>query len=357
MNRPGPWVTAAAVVCLSCFSDSCLAQQVGASVRFDEINRYIQQRSVKIYGTGGMRQLEAYQSGILISNEGHVATVSSVVLDRDEATVILGDGRRYIASVVGVDPLTDIAVLKLASDENEFPAIDLAAASTYTHDAYPGMRVLAFSNLYNVATGQEPVSVQHGVLTTVAPLEARRGAFASNFRDDVYIVDAATNNPGAAGGLLTDAAGHPLGMLGKELRSELTGGWLNFALPLPIVDASVERILSGSAAAARVTEAATPKHPATLATLGLYLVPSVVPRTPPYVDHVTPDSAAANAGIEPDDLVVAVASVITGTTADVDRTLSRTDMNSAIAITLLRGNKLIDVELPPTEPASEKDQP
>ena len=92
--------------------------------------------------------------------------------------------------------------------------------------------MLAFSNLFGIATGDEPVSMLHGVVSAVAPLDARRGAFATNFRGDVYVVDAAANNPGAAGGALTDSQGRLLGMLGKELRSSLTGTWLNYALPV-----------------------------------------------------------------------------------------------------------------------------
>src|SRR5690606_29271552 len=68
---------------------------------FNDVNRYVQERCVKIYGAGGLRQLEAYQSGFLVSAEGHIATASSLVLDRDQATVLLSDGRKFQADVVG----------------------------------------------------------------------------------------------------------------------------------------------------------------------------------------------------------------------------------------------------------------
>lgn len=334
-------VAACAFIFVVGFGSNCFARGAG----FDQANLYAQQRSVKIYGAGGMRQLEAYQSGMLVSPQGHIATVSSVVLDRDEVAVILGDGRRYMASVVGTDPFTDIAVLKLNADDDDFPAVDLTEAS----DPFIGLQVLAFSNLYNVATGDEPVSVQHGVLSSIAPLEARRGAFATRFRDDVYILDAATNNPGAAGGLLTDGSGQPLGMLGKELRSELTGSWLNYALPLEVVASSVERVLTGDAAAMQTQATKLPDSPATFAALGFHLVPDVVPRTPPYVDHVVVNSPAAQAGIEPDDLVVGIDSVITGTAAEVQSTLSRLESDATVAVTLLRGSSLLEVELTPAD--------
>ena len=55
--------------------------------------RQAQRRIVKIYGAGGVRGLEAYQSGVLISPEGHVLTALSYVLDSDQLTVVLDDVR------------------------------------------------------------------------------------------------------------------------------------------------------------------------------------------------------------------------------------------------------------------------
>ncbi len=193
-----------------------------------DVARNVQPKVVKLYGAGGLRGLEAYQSGILISGKGHVLTVWSYVLDADEVTVVLNDGRHFSAKYVASDPITEIALLKFDPGGEEVPHFDLATAVK----AEPGARVLAFSNLFGIAVGNEPVSMLHGVISSVAPLEARRGAFGTNYHGDVYVVDAAANNPGAAGGALTDAQGRLLGMLGKELRSKLSGTWLNYALPV-----------------------------------------------------------------------------------------------------------------------------
>ncbi|QDU56055.1 S1C family serine protease [Aeoliella mucimassa] len=322
-------------------SSPLLAQSPDRPTTFAEVNRYAQQRSVKIYGAGGLQQLEAYQSGAIVSAEGHVVTVASVVLDQDSATVVLATGERLEGTVVGVDPMMDVAVLKLESDEQELPYFDLAARPL----PYEGMRVLAYSNLYNVATGDEPVSVLHGVLSVIAPLEARRGAFASRYRGDVYIVDAATNNPGAPGGMLLDASGQPLGMIGKELKSELTGAWLNYALPWELVSDSVERILNGELGQSIADDLEPLENAATLSLLGFHLVPNVVPRTPPYVDTIVPESPAAVAGLAPDDLVISIAGMRTGTRDDVEQALQQVPNNQPVRITLLRGNMLLDVEL------------
>ena len=335
-----------AVVLLSIQSPTVVAQSLDT---FADVNRYAQERSVKIYGAGGLAQLEAYQSGCLVSADGHVATVASVVLDQDFAMVHLAGGLRVRGEVVGVDPLMDIALLKLATDDGEYPYFDLSAPPP---DAIEGTRILAFSNLYNVATGGEPVSVLHGVVTAIAPLEARRGAFATRYRGEVYIVDAATNNPGAAGGVVVDYGGRPLGMIGKEVRSELTGAWLNYVLPWNRVAESANRILSGELGTLPDGTADLPENPLTFASLGLRLVPSVVPRTPPYVDVIAFDSPAADAGIEPDDLLIAVGGMRTGTHADVQQALRRLPDDQPVAVTLLRGNRLIELEIAPNAEVS-----
>ncbi|HZN34348.1 MAG TPA: trypsin-like peptidase domain-containing protein, partial [Pirellulaceae bacterium] len=87
-----------------------------AQASFAEVAAQTQPKIVKIFGAGGLRSLEAYQSGFLISAEGHILTVWSYVLDSDGVTVYLSDGRKLTATVVGMDPRTEIAVLKIDAD-------------------------------------------------------------------------------------------------------------------------------------------------------------------------------------------------------------------------------------------------
>lgn len=333
----------AVVLSISLLPEAQSAALHGAQ-NFASVNRAVQERSVKIYGAGGLEQLEAYQSGFLISKEGHIATVSSLVLDRDEATVLLADGRRYTAVVVGTDPVTEIALLKIEADEEGLPYFQLDSASIAPRE---GQRILAFSNLYNVATGDEPVSVLQGVIAAIAPLQARRGAFSTRYRGEVLVLDAPTNNPGAAGGVLVDFQGKLLGMLGKEVRSELTGTWLNYALPLPQVAESLERIRSGQLPPAGSLSDEFPESPATFASLGFRLVPNVVSRTPPYVDEVISDSPAAKGGMRPDDLVVAIGPTVISSCQEATRALRRVPDDQPVTISLLRGDRLLEVELTP----------
>jgi S1-C subfamily serine protease len=326
---------------------ACLLAGAGASRASDgaaslvTIARQVQPKVVKIYGAGGLRGLEAYQSGLIISGKGHVLTVWSYVLDADEVTVVLDDGRHFTAQFVASDPLTEIALLKFDSGDEEVPHFELAKAAT----AEPGARVLAFSNLFGIAVGNEPVSMLHGVISTVAPLDARRGAFSTNFRGEVYVVDAAANNPGAAGGALTDSQGRLLGMLGKELRSNLSGTWLNYALPVAAFAPTVDDMIAGRFTPAELTEVDRPSNPLALSALGIVLVPDVVTRTPPYVDRVIPNSPAAVAGLRPDDLVIMIDTQVASSCREANRLTERLEHDAAVRLAVLRGEQFLEFTL------------
>src|SRR3954468_3307341 len=341
---------ATALVCLIIGALEARASDGAAS--FAEVARQVQPKVVKIYGAGGVRGLEHYQSGILISDKGHVLTVSSYVLDSDEVTVVLDDGRRYTAQQLAADPLTDIAVLKFDSSGDEIPHFDLSAATAVE----PGTRVLAFSNLFGIAAGDEPVSMLHGVVSAVAPLEARRGSFTTNFHGNVYVVDASANNPGAAGGALTDSKGRLIGMLGKELRSNLTDSWLSYALPVRAFAPTVEDILAGRFTPAELKEVDRPTNPLSLAALGIVLVPDVVPRTPPYIDRVVPNSPAASAGLRPDDLLVMIDSQVASSCRQAVQLIERLEHDATVRVGILRGEQFLEVTLKvkPAEPAAKQ---
>ena len=114
--------------------------------------------TVKIFGSGGLRGLEAHQSGILISSEGHVLTAWSYVLD-SQSTVMTNEGERFECKLLGYDAKLEIAIVKV--DAAGLPYVRLATAV----NASVATPVLALSNCYGVATGDEPFSVQRGVIS------------------------------------------------------------------------------------------------------------------------------------------------------------------------------------------------
>ena len=310
----------------------------------------VQPKVVKIYGSGGLRGLEAYQSGILISAEGHVLTAWSYVLDSEEFLfVVLDDGQRFPAKLVGHDPTLEIAVLKV--DGHDLPHFDLKQSV----ELQVGQGVLAFSNLFGVATGAEGVSVQSGRVSARTKLTARRGAFETLYRGPVFVIDAMTNNPGAAGGALTDRHGRLGGLLGKELRNSLTNVWLNYAIPVAELRPSVEAILAGKRLGRRRDDTAKKsEHPHSLARLGILLVPDLLAKTPPFVDHVQPGSAADRGGLKPDDLILFVNDHVADSITALKEELAYIDRIDPVRLTVQRGDELLIVELELTDEEAER---
>lgn len=305
---------------------------------FADVVADVQPKMVKIFGAGGLRGLQAYQSGFLISPDGHVLTAWSYVLDTDLITVTLADGRRLQGQLVGADPRIEIAVLKVPVQEVPYFSLDLAK------ELEIGDRVLAFSNLFGVAMGDEPASVQHGNVSMKTQLAARRGVFETPYEGPVYVLDAMTNNPGAAGGALTNLRGELAGILGKELRSSLNNTWLNYAVPIDQLTDSVEAILAGRTLPRSVDDQ-TPK-PAqawTLGLLGVRLVPNVLPNTPPFVDVVVSDSPAAGMGMQPDDLILFVNGRVASSRQNLLDELSFIDRIDPLNLTIQRGIELLEI--------------
>ncbi len=302
--------------------------------------RAVQPTMVKVYGAGGYRGLEAYQSGFLISAEGHILTAYSTVLDTPMLRVVLNDGRRLDAKMLGGDARLDVAVLKIEAEG--LPFLDLKAAI----DGEPGMRILALSNMFGVATGNEPVTVQHGVLSIVTDLDARRGTFEIPYTGRVYLLDVVTNNPGAAGGALITRDGRLLAMLGKELQNGRNSTWINYALPIRELQPSVDAIVAGERSVVG-QDLGRPKavKPLTPRDLGLVLVPDVVPRTPPYVDAVLANSAASKAGLRPDDLIVFLDDALVPSCRAIHDELQYRDRFEVVRLTVLRDRQLLEVEL------------
>jgi serine protease Do len=153
MSPASRWLFGA--VLLTC----CGLPASGAGESPQEVIAAAARKVVKIYGAGGLRGLEGYQSGILVSPDGRIATAASTVLDSDEIDCVLDDGRRFPAKLVGVDPRRELALL--AIDAEGLPAFTPVADER----AAPGTRVLALSNLFGVAVGDERVSAQRGVVS------------------------------------------------------------------------------------------------------------------------------------------------------------------------------------------------
>jgi S1-C subfamily serine protease len=323
-------------VCIFC--SSWFASRVHAQVGLPpSLVANVQKRLVKINGSGGIQGLESYQTGILISADGHVLTVWSYVLDSDRIKATLHDGRRYSAKVLNYDPRSEIAVLKI--DERDLPFFDLNKSKVPD----VGAMIVVGSNLFGVATGDEPVSVMRGVVQATTPLRARRGQFEVPYQDEVLIVDAITNNPGAAGGAVTDLDGNLIGMIGKEAECRLTDTWLNYAFLTSKLAPEIRALIDGNARP--IAKSRRPDEPMSLSLLGIQLVTNVVHRTPPFVDRVVAEQPAEAAGLRPDDLIVELNGEIVPTIDELVAKLSLVSRDSPVRLTIQRNGELKSLQI------------
>ncbi|MFN0198076.1 MAG: S1C family serine protease [Planctomycetaceae bacterium] len=315
---------------------------------------YVQPRMVKIFGSGkGIKGFYAYSTGFLVSAEGHIVTVWSYVLDSDEVTVVLNDGQRFSAKVVGAEPPLDLAVLKINAEVTQLPFFDLAQAE----HAEPGTRILAFSNMFKVATGDEPVSVMHGVIAARTTLSARRGRYETPYNGPVYILDAVTNNPGAGGGIIASRDGKLLAMIGKELKNSESNTWLNYAVPIQELQVAIDEIITGrfetpqdDGEKADVPVASLKYRPETW---GMILVPDVVSRTPAYIDALQPGSSAEAAGLKPDDLILFVNDRLVTSCRAFREAINRLEEGDTLKVVVRRGDQLITVEFAVSAPENQ----
>jgi serine protease Do len=354
------------------------AAPTSAADPFEKVCRDVNAKMVKVFGAGGFSRLNAFGSGVVISPEGHVLTVASPLIDTKgrELVVHLYDGRRMKAVVLAIEPELDVAVLKVVKDPAEplkplgleLAYFDIAEAAKRP-PAQPGDWVLGFSNQFEIALRDEPVSVQRGVIAAYAPLDARKGGFDFTYTGKVYVVDAITNNPGAAGGALTDRQGHLLGIIGRELQNNQTDTWINYAIPVNAsAEVTVKEMVNGKEQPKPVTlrlpevvekgmKAEYKAVPRTESPVrqrvytGITFVPNVLARTPAYVEAVEPGSPAATAGLQADDLIAFIDGRPVASINEFNAYLElRTKAGTTVQLDVRRKGMLLSVEMTLTAP-------
>jgi serine protease Do len=307
------------------------------------------QKVVKIYGAKGAG-IHGFQSGIIISPEGHILTALTSALQVDPIVVVLDNGRKYDARLSAADPVMEIALLKIPVSDLPFFDIDGKRGEL-------GTPVYAISNPFNIAQGNERATVQRGAIAALAQLSARRGVFETPYKGNIIVVDVTTNNPGSCGGALISAeSGELLGILGKELRNNENHSWLNFAIPTYVWDEPVrkmkEKMIAEGERIPIFTENWDRKVLIPEDTIkifqdwGILFVTSVSRRTPPFIDSVLPDSAAAKLGVLSDDLIVMVNGQLTASLAAVEYYIHQIPADKPVTLTIERDATLREVEFP-----------
>ncbi len=170
-------------------------------------------------GQGGGRQMKAppqhgLGSGVIISQDGYILTNNHVVEDADNIRVALNDGREFTAKVIGRDPKTDIAVVKI--DATNLPFMTTADSDK----AQVGDICLAIGNPFGI--GQ---TVTMGIVSATG-----RGGLGTDYED--FIQTDAAINPGNSGGALVDAEGRLIGINTAILSR--SGGYQGIGFAVPI---------------------------------------------------------------------------------------------------------------------------
>jgi serine protease DegQ len=169
-------------------------------------------------------------SGVIVSASGYVLTNHHVVEGADEIEVALHDGKKLLAKVVGSDPETDLAVLRVSAEN--LPAITFGSSDALR----VGDVVLAIGNPFNLG---------HTVTSGIVSALGRSGLGMATFEN--FIQTDAAINPGNSGGALVDAGGNLVGV--NTLIISRTGSALGigFAIPVSTAKMVLEQIVkSGS---------------------------------------------------------------------------------------------------------------
>jgi len=165
-------------------------------------------------------------SGVLVSSSGYVLTNHHVVEAADEIEVALADGRKLLAKVVGSDPDTDLAVLRVTAES--LPAITFGASESLR----VGDVVLTIGNPFNLG---------HTVTAGIVSALGRSGLGINTFEN--FIQTDAAINPGNSGGALIDASGNLVGINTAILSRTGNSMGIGFAIPVSTAKMVLDQIV------------------------------------------------------------------------------------------------------------------
>jgi serine protease DegQ len=275
-------------------------------------------------------------SGVIVSPEGILLTNNHVIAGATEIDVRLSDGREARAEVVGTDPETDLAVLRISMDR--LPAITLGRLEA----VQVGDVVLAIGNPFNV--GQ---TVTSGIVSALG----RQGLGLSTFENFVQ-TDAAIN-PGNSGGALVDVRGHLVG-INTAIFSRSGGSMgIGFAIPVDVAQQVMEGLLRDG----QVTRGWIGVEPRDL--------------TPEFAENfklpikegalitgVLQDGPASKGGMRPGDVVTSIGGRPVANTAELLNRVAALKPGSEASIDVQRGSQTVQVTLTvgqrPRQPANRR---
>jgi serine protease Do len=247
-------------------------------------------------GAGGQGQFQAEGSGVIYRSDGHIITNNHVVTDETSGepvsgiTVTLATGEQLDATIVGRDPLTDLAVIKVQ------PSGDLPAAQFVAGAPEVGEYAIAIGSPLGYENSVT-LGIVSGVSRSIEGVPGAEGVALSNL-----IQTDAPISPGNSGGALANASGEVIGINVAYLPPGQTGAVnIGFAIPSPTATSVADQIIETG----RVVHAymGVGTQPITPELQQLYNLPR---DSGLLIAEVAPNSPASDAGLQQGDIIVSV---------------------------------------------------
>jgi Do/DeqQ family serine protease len=266
-------------------------------------------------------------SGVIVSPEGYILTNNHVIEGAEEIEVTLSDSRRAIAQVIGTDPDTDLAILRITLDR--LPVITLGNSDA----AQVGDRVLAIGNPFGV--GQ---TVTSGIVSALGRNQLGINTFENFIQTDAAI------NPGNSGGALVDVNGSLLG-INTAIYSR-SGGNMGIGFAIPV--STARQVLEGIVRDGQVVRGWVGIEPMALTpelaeTFGLKATEGVL------VTGVLQNGPAAKAGLRPGDLLLKVAGHPVVTVGEVLTQVAALPPGQRVTFEVMRRHESMSLQVTPAQ--------
>jgi serine protease DegQ len=277
------------------------------------------------FGDRGGEAQGGLGSGVIVSPDGYILTNNHVVEGADAIEVILNDARRAQAEVIGTDPDTDLAILKIKLDK--LPVIVLGSSDALQ----VGDQVLAIGNPFGV--GQ---TVTSGIVSALGRNQLGINTFENFIQTDAAI------NPGNSGGALVDTSGNLMG-INTAIYSR-SGGSMGIGFAIPTSTAKL--VLEGIVRDGQVTRGWIGVEPNDLSpelaeTFGVKATAGVI------ITGVLQNGPAAQAGIRPGDVIVDVAGKPVGNVSELLTSVATLKPGTASAFSVLRRDDKLKIDVTP----------
>lgn len=298
------------------------------------------------YGAPSTREAKAGGSGVLITEDGYIVTNNHVVENATKVKVKLNDGRSFDAKIVGTDPTTDVALLKIEGEK--LPFLKFGSSD----DLRLGEWVLAIGSPFDL-----PSTITAGIVSAKA---RNLGAIPSQYSIESFIQTDAAVNPGNSGGALVNTAGELVGI--NTLIQSQTGSYIGYSFAVPssivkkvVVDLKEYGIVQRALLGVQYQEINADFVEQRGEELGIEEVGGA------YVADVTSGGAAEAAGIQKGDIIISIDGVKIDSSARLSEIIAKQRPGSKVKISVKRDGKVKPFEVTlrnragKTEPVSKDD--